>query len=93
MIFDSSNRFIFGDFVETALAKESGILFSKITIPTKMMVRKGNLKNISRNFIWKLKNVETNTCFYILLMVKKYFYETSHLKSFYVLTIIGLDLF
>ena len=62
MIFESLN-FIsippaFVDSVETTLAKESGILFSKITIPAKMMVRKGNLKNIFRSLIWKLKQLK-----------------------------------
>ena len=55
MIFESLNFTsippAFVDSVETTLAKESGILFSKITIPAKMMVRKGNLKNIFRNSI------------------------------------------
>ena len=73
MIFELSNRFTFVDSVETSLAKESGILFPEITIPTKMMVRKGNLKNIFRSLIWKLKQVKTNSCFYNLLIAKKIF--------------------
>ena len=46
--------------------------------------KKRQLEKHFQKFIWKLKQVNANTFFNILLIAKKYFYETYHVKSFYV---------